>query len=80
MSAMLAKLTSRHRITLPQRALDALGPEPVPSYFEIEVQHGRIVLTPVGMGSADAVRRQLAEIGITEGDIADAVAEARHRS
>jgi bifunctional DNA-binding transcriptional regulator/antitoxin component of YhaV-PrlF toxin-antitoxin module len=76
---MLAKLTSKNQLTLPKRALDALGPDAVPSYFEIEVQDGRIILTPARTGSADAVRRKLAEIGITEEDVADAVAWARQK-
>ena len=74
---MLAKLTSKNQLTLPKRALDALGTPTAPSHFEIEVQDGRIILTPARVGSADAVRRKLAELGITEADVADAVAWAR---
>jgi bifunctional DNA-binding transcriptional regulator/antitoxin component of YhaV-PrlF toxin-antitoxin module len=71
---MLAKLTAKNQVTLPKRALDALGtPEP-PAYFEVVVEEGRIILTPTRIGSADAVRRKLAELGITEADVADAVA------
>ncbi len=77
---MLAKLTSKNQLTLPKRALEALGPEPVPGYFEIEVQDGRIILTPARTGAADAVRRKLAEIGLSEADVADAVAWGRQRS
>jgi bifunctional DNA-binding transcriptional regulator/antitoxin component of YhaV-PrlF toxin-antitoxin module len=77
---MLAKLTAKNQITLPKRALDALGTEAVPTYFEIEVQDGRLILTPVRVGSADSVRRKLAELGITDSDVADAVARARHRA
>jgi bifunctional DNA-binding transcriptional regulator/antitoxin component of YhaV-PrlF toxin-antitoxin module len=77
---MLAKLTAKNQLTLPKRALAALGPEPVPGYFEVEVQDGRIILTPARTDSADAVRRKLAEIGITDADVADAVAWARGRS
>jgi bifunctional DNA-binding transcriptional regulator/antitoxin component of YhaV-PrlF toxin-antitoxin module len=79
-AVMLAKLTTKNQLTLPKRALEALGPEPAPRYFEVEVQDGRIILTPARTGSADAVRRKLAEIGISEADIADAVAWARQRS
>lgn len=38
---------------------------------------GRIVLTPVRIHRADAVRAKLADLGITEADVADAVAWAR---
>ena len=73
---MLAKLTSKNQVTLPKRALDALGGE-VPTYFEVVVEEGRIILTPTRVGAADAVRRKLAELGISEADVADAVAWAR---
>ena len=74
---MLAKLTAKNQLTLPKRALDALGTAAAPSHFEIEVQDGRLILTPTRVGSADAVRRKLAELGITEADVTDAVAWAR---
>ena len=74
---MLAKLTAKNQVTLPKRALDALGTAEAPSYFEVAVEDGRIVLTPARIGSADAVRRKLAELGITAADVVDAVAWAR---
>jgi bifunctional DNA-binding transcriptional regulator/antitoxin component of YhaV-PrlF toxin-antitoxin module len=76
---MLAKLTSKNQLTLPKRALDALGSQPVPTYFEVDVEDGRIVLTPARLNAADAVRRKLADLGITDADVADAVAWARQR-
>lgn len=77
---MLAKLTAKNQLTLPKRALDALGTAATPSHFEIEVQDGRLILTPTRVGSADAVRRKLAELGITDADVTDAVAWARGTS
>jgi len=74
---MLSKLTAKNQLTLPKRALDALGPQPAPTYFEVDVEDGRIVLTPA---RPDAVRRKLADRGITDADVADAVAWARQRS
>ena len=74
---MLAKLTAKNQITLPKRALEALGAGPVPTYFEVDVADGRLILTPARVGSADAVRRKLVALGITEDDVADAVAWAR---
>jgi hypothetical protein len=73
---MLAKLTSKNQITLPKQALDAIGPA---SHFQVEVDGDRLVLTPARMGAAEAVRQKLEELGITEADIADAVAWARKR-
>ena len=77
---MLAKLTAKNQLTLPKRALEALGSEPTPTYFEVEVRDGSILLTPARVRSADAVRRKLSELGITEADVGDAVAWARQRS
>ena len=74
---MLAKLTTKNPLTLPRRALAALGPGAAPTYFEVEAADGRLILTPARIGSADAVRRKRADLGITEADVADAVARAR---
>ncbi len=74
---MLAKLTSKNQLTLPKKALEAIGPV---SHFEVEVQGNRIVLTPASLGGLQAVRRKIAEFGITEEDIKDAVAWARRQS
>jgi len=73
---MLAKLTSKNQLTLPKQALEAVG---TASHFRVEVEDGRIVLTPERPGAADAVRRKLQALGITEADVADAVAWARKR-
>ena len=71
---MLAKPTSKNQLTLPKRALDALG---CPSHFMVEVEDGRLVLVPARPDGAAAVRRKLAELGIKEADVSDAVAWAR---
>ena len=74
---MLVKLTAKNRLTLPRRALDALGMLAAPVYFRVEVDGGRIILTPARIGAADAVRGKLAELGIADADVADAIAWAR---
>jgi AbrB family looped-hinge helix DNA binding protein len=73
---MLTKLTSKNQVTLPKRALEALG-TPEPGYFEVQVDAGRIILTPARIGAADAVRRKLAKLGIRQSDVTDAIAWAR---
>jgi hypothetical protein len=75
---MLAKLTSKNQLTLPKRVLDSVGVGSAPAFFEVAIEDGRIVLTPARIGGADAVRRKLAELGITEADVTDAVAWARN--
>ena len=46
-------------------------------YFEIETRNGQVVLTPVRIQRADAVRAKLAELDLTEQTIRDAVVWAR---
>jgi len=71
---MLAKLTSKNQLTLPKAAVEAAGS---PEYFEIEVRAGRLLLTPVRLQRADAVRGKLAEMGLGDEDLAAAVSWAR---
>lgn len=71
---MLAKLTSKNQLTLPKSITNELGPV---EYFEVDVQNGQVVLTPVRIQRADAVRAKLAELDLSEEDVVDAVAWAR---
>lgn len=71
---MLAKLTSKNQLTLPKAVLAFCeGTE----YFDVSEENGRIILTPVRLNRADAVRSKLAELGLSEDDVADAVDWAR---
>jgi hypothetical protein len=71
---MLAKMTSKNQITLPKAIVSMVSPS---DYFEVEAVNDKIMLTPVRMqkmgGSSQAVRHKLAEHGITEQDVLDAV-------
>ena len=71
---MLAKLTSKNQLTLPKKVMAGLESA---EYFDVTMENGRIVLTPVRLARADAVRAKLAELGITDTDIAEAKAWAR---
>lgn len=71
---MLAKLTSKNQLTLPKAIVSGVD---AAEYFEVTTEDGRIILTPVRMRSAQAVRRKLRQLGITEQDVDDAVAWAR---
>lgn len=71
---MLAKITAKNQLTLPKSVTNAIGPV---EYFDVETRDGQIVLTPVRIQRADAVRAKLAELALTERDIADAVAWVR---
>ena len=71
---MLAKLTAKNQLTLPKAITQAIGPA---EYFEVETKDGQIVLTPVRIQRAGAVRARLAELELGEADVADAVRWAR---
>ena len=71
---MLAKMTSKNQITLPKSVVSQVS---AAEYFDVAVEGGRIVLTPVRVQKADAVRDKLAQLGIEESDVNDAVAWAR---
>jgi len=75
---MLAKLTSQNRITLPQAVVSAVASSAnAAQYFEIAVEAGRIVLTPVHDQHARTVRAKVRALGIREADVDAAVAWAR---
>ena len=70
-----AKRTSKNQLTLPKAIVEQAG---VADYYDVICDNGRIVLTPLHPGGADAVRLRLAELGIDESDVVEAVNWARH--
>ncbi|MDX9709119.1 MAG: hypothetical protein RBT64_06160 [Trichloromonas sp.] len=73
---MLAKKTSKNQITLPKAIVERF---PDAEYFDVREEQGRIVLIPVALNRADAVRDKLAEMGIVREDVADAIDWARRK-
>ena len=71
---MLAKITAKNQLTLPKAITNAIGPV---EYFDVQTKDGQIVLTPVRIQRADAVRVKLAALDLKEQDVADAVRWAR---
>jgi hypothetical protein len=71
---MLAKLTSKNQLTLPKSIVLAVGKS---DYYDVVVDSGRIVLTPVRIQQADAVRAKLEALGINEEDVSEAIDWAR---
>ena len=71
---MLAKLTSKNQLTLPKSLVMSVGRA---DYYDVEVENGRIMLTPVRIQNADAVRAKLETLGINAQDVADAIVWAR---
>ena len=71
---MLAKLTSKNQLTLPKSITKAIGDT---EYFDVKVEGGQIILTPVKIQRADAVRSKLAALDLSEQDMVDALDWAR---
>jgi len=71
---MLAKLTVKNQLTLPKSlAVRFSGVE----YFDVTTDGVSITLRPLRPNRADEVRQKLADLGIVEQDVTDAVAWAR---
>ena len=75
--AVLAKVTAKNQLTLPKSITNEIGPV---EYFDVVARNGQVVLTPVRIQRADAVRAKLAELDLTEEDVRDAVIWAREGS
>jgi len=71
---MFAKKTSKNQITLPKSIVTHF---PDVDYFDVREEGGKIVLLPVRPNQAEDVRHRLAEMGLGEQDVKDAVAWAR---
>jgi antitoxin component of MazEF toxin-antitoxin module len=71
---MLAKRTSKNQLTLPKSIVQMVGET---DYYDVSVHNGQIILTPVRLQQADAVRRKLEELGINQDDVGDAIAWSR---
>ena len=74
---MRAKLTSKNQLTLPKAVVSSCRGA---KYFDVTEDNGRIVLTPVRLNRAGAVRAKLADLGLTENDVAEAVTWSRKRT
>ena len=70
---MLAKITPKKQLTLLKSVTQAVD---ATEYFDVEARAGQIILTPVRFQRGDAVRAKLAELDLTDADMAAAVAWA----
>ena len=71
---MLAKRTTKNQLTLPKAVVAATGEA---DYYDVSTDNGRIILTPLRIQRADALRAKLAELGIKQEDVKDAIKWAR---
>jgi hypothetical protein len=78
---MLAKKTSKNQLTLPKEIVKEF---PDTEYFDVSVKDRKIILMPVRIAPADmtldSVRDKMTKLGITEGDVAEAVKWARKKN
>ena len=77
---MLAKKTSKNQLTLPKEIVRSF---PDADYFDVSVKDRKIILMPVRMApiesEVDRIKEKLKKLGITEKDVAGAVAWARKK-
>jgi hypothetical protein len=71
---MLAKMTVKNQLTLPKAVVTRFsGVE----YFDVSTDGVSIVLRPLKRSRAEDVRAQLAQLGIEEQDVSDAISWTR---
>jgi len=77
---MLAKKTTKNQLTLPKEIAEQF---PGVDLFDATVERNRIVLVPVKVTpiatSLESIREKMEKLGISEGDVVDAVAWARKK-
>ena len=74
---MLAKKTVKNQITLPKAVVTHFSEV---DYFDVSTDGECIILRPLQRSRAEEVRARLAQLGIDEKDIADAVTWAREKA
>ena len=70
---MLVKKTVKNQITLPKAVVTRFRDV---DYFDVSTDGECIILRPLHQSRADEVRERLAQLGIDDGDVADAVSWA----
>ncbi len=71
---VIVRLIADNQLTLPDAVLSDL---PGIRYFDMTTEPGRIVLAPVRSTRANAVRARLADLELSDADVAEAVDWAR---
>jgi len=75
---MLAKMTSKHQITIPKRIIEQL---PEVEYFEVELKNGVVMLRPLRTygTSLQRIRSKIKKLGLQENTVKEAIKWARSK-
>ena len=76
---MLAKMTSKHQITIPKKIIEQL---PDVEYFEVELKDGVVMLKPLKIYNTDLekIRTKIKKLGLKENTVKEAIEWARSKS
>ena len=69
---MLAKMTSKHQITIPKKIIEQL---PDVEYFEVELKNGVVMLRPLRTygTSLEKIRSKVKKLGLQENTVKEAI-------
>lgn len=75
---MLAKMTSKHQITIPKKIMIQI---PDTKYFDVEFRDGIISLTPLRILDTDLekIRSKVKKLGLRQDSVAEAIRWARSK-
>ena len=75
---MLAKMTSKHQITIPKKIIAQL---PDVEYFEVELKDGVVMLKPLKTydTSLERIRTTVKKLGLQENTVKEAIEWARSK-
>ena len=75
---MLAKMTSKHQITIPKKIIDQL---PDVQHFDVSLNNGNVILKPMVFYESDLekIRSKIKELDLTPDSVAEAIQWARDK-
>jgi bifunctional DNA-binding transcriptional regulator/antitoxin component of YhaV-PrlF toxin-antitoxin module len=76
---MLAKMTSKHQITIPKKIIEQL---PDVQYFEVALKDGVVMLKPLEVYGTNLkeIRTKIKKLGLQENTVKEAIKWARSKS
>ena len=76
---MLAKMTSKHQITIPKKIIEQL---PDVEYFEVELKDGVVMLKPLKIYDTNLqkIRTKIKKLDLQENTVKEAIEWARSKS